>query len=372
MVDVFEVANILVENIKKKYRDDIALVAYYGSYAQGRATTLSDLDMFFIPSTKKGFAASFQFILDGIGYDLFPISWDRALRMASFDESTVSVIANSKILYVKSEEDLSRFNQLKNKISSMEKTESKKLMIEKASNKLNECYIHLYKMNMPETRDNLSAIRNEAYGTITKIFESLALINQTYLKRWWGASLEQIYTFRIKPHNLEELIKTIIRSQSCEKIIRTCDELFNKVRLLLIVEQKNIVQVPIFSSFFNGFYEEEKSIFNKIISACDREDYEGAFFATIHIQNELMNFFNYAKTGVWYNNLHSYDMLNMEYQQLGLPELISIVQSGNLKLLKKTVIELDRILKSLLKSRGVNLKIFDTLEEFRIYIEDES
>lgn len=55
MADAMAIANILVDRIKRTYKDDIALVAYYGSYAQGKATSLSDLDMFFIPCTEKGF-----------------------------------------------------------------------------------------------------------------------------------------------------------------------------------------------------------------------------------------------------------------------------------------------------------------------------
>ncbi|WP_156177905.1 nucleotidyltransferase domain-containing protein [Bacillus sp. SA1-12] len=63
MEEVFKIAEILVENLKTKYKVDIALIAYYGTYAQGRATKLSDLDMFFIPSTDRGFQASFHRLL---------------------------------------------------------------------------------------------------------------------------------------------------------------------------------------------------------------------------------------------------------------------------------------------------------------------
>lgn len=47
MLNVFDVAKTLVNHIEKVYSEDIALVAYYGSYAQGTATKRSDLDFFF-------------------------------------------------------------------------------------------------------------------------------------------------------------------------------------------------------------------------------------------------------------------------------------------------------------------------------------
>lgn len=42
MLNVFDVAKTLVNHIEKVYSEDIALVAYYGSYAQGTATKRSD------------------------------------------------------------------------------------------------------------------------------------------------------------------------------------------------------------------------------------------------------------------------------------------------------------------------------------------
>ncbi|WP_026906813.1 nucleotidyltransferase domain-containing protein [Paucisalibacillus globulus] len=369
MEEVFKIAEILVENLKTKYKDDIALIAYYGSYAQGKATKLSDLDMFFIPSTDRGFQASFQFVLGGIGYDLFPISWERAERIASFEEPIVSIIADSKILYVKTDEDQKRFNQIRDEISKIERPESRKGMIDKAFLKVKDCYLHLYKMNIEKSSDNLSAIRYESYEILTNIFESLAMVNQVYLKRWWGGSLEQINELKIKPANLEKLVNTIIVSKAYNEIQRASEELLNNMRLLVITEQEKIAQIPKFTSLFKGFYEEEKSIFNKVVSACDRGDYKGAFFATIQLQNEIMRFLAFAEKGVWYNQLITFDILNEVYQRLAFYDLISIYNPNDLNSLKDAVIELDISVKNFLESRGVNLEIFNNFEDFQKLVE---
>lgn len=46
MLNVFDVSDALVNHIKTHFSEDIAIVAYYGSYAQGTATERSDLDFF--------------------------------------------------------------------------------------------------------------------------------------------------------------------------------------------------------------------------------------------------------------------------------------------------------------------------------------
>lgn len=46
MKQVMDVADTLVKHIKSHFAKDVAIIAYYGSYAQGTATKRSDLDFF--------------------------------------------------------------------------------------------------------------------------------------------------------------------------------------------------------------------------------------------------------------------------------------------------------------------------------------
>jgi len=146
MTDVFRIADILVENIKTKYADEISIIAFYGSYAKGTATEKSDMDFFFIPRTREAHKASIQFILDGIGFDFWPISWERAEKIASFEEVIVPVIADSKVLYSRSDEELERFKGLRTKISSLCSPENRPIMLRKAVNNHEKCYTHLYNL----------------------------------------------------------------------------------------------------------------------------------------------------------------------------------------------------------------------------------
>ncbi|MDP2857526.1 MAG: nucleotidyltransferase domain-containing protein, partial [Bacillota bacterium] len=82
MHNVFDVASILVSHAVKSHGQDIAIIAYYGSHATGRASPSSDLDMFYIPDEDKASTLGSQFVLDGLPYDFWPVSWQLAERIA--------------------------------------------------------------------------------------------------------------------------------------------------------------------------------------------------------------------------------------------------------------------------------------------------
>jgi len=64
MISVFAVADLLVDLARQAEGDDaVALVACYGSYATGRATPRSGLDLFYIP--RQGLALSRYKPLEG-------------------------------------------------------------------------------------------------------------------------------------------------------------------------------------------------------------------------------------------------------------------------------------------------------------------
>lgn len=69
-----QIINIIFEKIEKDYDNDIAIFSIYSSYVRGDAYEKSDIDFYFIPKTNKGYELHTGFILDYIGYDLWPLS----------------------------------------------------------------------------------------------------------------------------------------------------------------------------------------------------------------------------------------------------------------------------------------------------------
>ncbi|MEC0239926.1 hypothetical protein P4H66_08695 [Paenibacillus dokdonensis] len=54
-----------------------------------------------------------------ISFDFWPIGWDRAERMATSEDWMTTIIADCELLYVRSEDNLARFMELRETISNM-------------------------------------------------------------------------------------------------------------------------------------------------------------------------------------------------------------------------------------------------------------
>lgn len=365
MQNIMDVAHTLVNHVQASCPEDIALIAYYGSYAQGTAAKRSDLDFFFIPATTNGYQASIQFVLNDISFDFWPISWERAERMAAFEEMNTSIIADCKLLYIRSDDDRARFYKLRDKINEMPDHGLK--LMEKSESQLRDAYVHLYKMSRIHNSDSLVFYRNEAHGVLTKVLYSLALLNRTYFTKGWGKNSEQITNFSLKPPRLEELMETIINSCSCEDIREACEQLTEDTLKLLLDQKDTYSGGASYPGRMKGFYEEVKGIIDKVKTACETNDYTSAFFWAIGAQDEIARFIYYAEKGYWPISLDPTLDYQEFYNRSGLPDLVALLNSHNLAPLREAVEGLDSLLENHLRTQGVEIYRFDNitdLEEF--------
>ena len=70
------------EKVKSEYADDISLALLYGSFVNGTANSRSDIDCYFIPRTERGYRLAGTFMIAGVGYDIFPMDWERVRNIA--------------------------------------------------------------------------------------------------------------------------------------------------------------------------------------------------------------------------------------------------------------------------------------------------
>lgn len=92
-------------------------MAAYGSHFNGTETEYSDVDCYFIPKTDRGWEFAADFLLAGVGYDVFPLSWERARGIAQLKEPLVPLVGDAVVLYAGSPEDASRFQALQEELA---------------------------------------------------------------------------------------------------------------------------------------------------------------------------------------------------------------------------------------------------------------
>lgn len=368
MTDLLKVMDIFLNKIKEDYADDVAIVGYYGSYAQGTQNPKSDLDIFFIPATERGWKLAHCFILDDIGMDMFAIDWDRANDIASFNETIVSVLADCKIIYYRSQEDLDKFEAIKEKVKLFCSPEKRALMRRKASDTFNKSFVSLYNLERLKATKDIVSARVEAFNILTMVFESLAMLNQSYFNKGWGKNLDQILSFEIKPDNLAQTVDCIITGKECNEIYQHCKKLVDSTTDVIKGQLKVRLEEHSFADMFTGYYEEMKSIFNKIVVSCENGDYPTAYFASILLQKEMAAYLGFTKNDSRYYPVNIFSDARGVYDQYDFPDLIANLGRDSLDKLKDAVEELDKKLVEVLKNNGVKIKAFKSLEQYEEYV----
>lgn len=104
-----------IKKIVTEYKEDIALLIGITGHTTDEDFHGECFD-YFVPATDRGYELSQTFIIDGIGHDLYPRSWERLENSSALDDMTI-VLTGATILYAKSEEDINRFVALQKKLT---------------------------------------------------------------------------------------------------------------------------------------------------------------------------------------------------------------------------------------------------------------
>ncbi len=362
-MDVFAVADIIVRHIKQHYAQDVAIVGYYGSYLQGRATERSDLDFFFIPATPRGREVELQFIIDGISFDFWPIAWERAERMAAFEEWNTTIIADCELLYVRSEEDRGRFMKLRETIAVTGDTANTGRLIHKAEEVMHACLVSLGRMRLTADLDDLTYCRVHAQDIAANVFQALALLNQTFFTRGWGHYREQIRAFRHQPEQLDQHLDRIMFSRSSEDIRQACEQLALSTLNLIAERKGSLESIRSYRERMKGYYEEERGMLNKLLTACEKGHYETAFFVAIGVQDGLARMLYAAEHGRW-PGVADWHECRAIYRRYKYPDLMLLLDPMDYEPLRLAVEDLIARLQEHLDAEGVEINRFDAVADF--------
>jgi hypothetical protein len=330
---------IIAEKIETSYSEDISLLICYGSYITGEYGGMSDIDFFFVPKTDRGYKLNYQFILNNIGYDLWPVSWERLNNLSNLTDQPASILMDGEVLFASSEDDLRRLEELKNKLKQNLDNEG---VVRKMSTKYMERAKAIY---FGLQNHESSSFFVDAIKVTETLLAAIALLNGTYIKKGLKRIETELERLSMVPAGFLENYKKMIRTNNRSEVQHILN--VSIVETDKILASKLDAKEQADPSELTGFYEEFKSTYNKLLLACDEKNYENAYYAGFMIDRETQSFLiSYTNPGTF-------------------PNIIDEVLSNDFEGLRANCLEHERQLIKLLDKNGIEIRAYNGIDEFR-------
>ena len=330
-----------VKKIEKEYKGEVALLLTYGSYENGTSNPLSDVDFYFIPKIEHAYKLSKTFIVEGIGFDLFPMSWGRVAGLAEINECLTPCLANVKVLYCDSEEDKMKFEALQNKFS--ENLNNKDFMLDKAIKKIEMC-MESYKDMLFE--EDICELRTLAGEIIMFLSDAVAYANQTYFKGGLKRQLEDLKNINSSPRDFVLLYESVIKANSEKEIKEYSYNIIKNTRNFLNSKSEKSKQAEKKVNYkeLAEMYQEIISTWNKIYVCCDSGNDYLAYISGTCLQGTL----NMASKEYGFNK---YD-------------LMGAYNAKNLGQFRNRAKQIQKEFVKMIEDNGVEIEEYDTVEHF--------
>ncbi|ADL52960.1 hypothetical protein [Clostridium cellulovorans] len=330
-----------INKIETEYKGEISLLL--GRKGIGKVPEDGD-DMafdFFIPACDHGYSLARTFIIDDMGYDLFPMSWARIEGLAALNEGIAFCLADSEILYARNDADRERFELLRKTM--FNNLKNKDYIYMKSLEKINTA-MDIYKTMLFEK--SLGNVRKAAGGIIEYLSQALAIINGTYIKRDYGYSerMEQLKTFSKIPTDFLKDYEEIIRAKDTEVIVKAVHSLIQETREFFEQFTPEVKSGNYNYEELAGWYEEARYTFRRIAYACKNNKFMECFHLGCYLQVE-------------------FDILTEE-AGLKKMDLLGVYEDDNLSAFEKRADDIEKYILSEIERRGVVLRKYDNLEEF--------
>lgn len=371
--DVFGTARILVDHALAAHPGEIAIVAYYGSYARGSASPTSDLDLYYVPDPGKARTLCTQFILDDLPYDFWPVSWSMLEEISQARSRrpwsvAAALLAWAVPLYHRSPQDLARFEELKAQLQALTEPEARPTMIGRALAAFQETLFFLEEIRFAAALYDDAGLRWTAPRFVNSVANCLGLLNQTCFTRGWGANWPEVLALPLKPAGLEDHARAILLPADPARVPHHAETLATGLRELLHQAQSAVAPPLSPQETLKDFYYFVFEYRNKILSACRRGDRMAALYAAFHVQEVVVGEMNRIEAGFFGDPVNRWSELSAGYLKAGFPDLLPAASRGDLEELARLVQRLDDQMRDYLESHAIDLGIVEDQEALRRFL----
>lgn len=206
----------VIDTVKEEYADDIALVVSHNTL---RIDDTQKGMSYFIPITDRGRSFSQTFILEGEGFDIWGIEWDRMERFAELREYNITCLADAEVMYARTPEDRARFEALKAR-----QAENLKNPVLMRAHGL-EAFAKARQIYLDMLFAHGSTVRTDAGYVMDYLARAIAFSYGSYFKRTQTDQIAELRKMGELPEGFARLYEEIIRQRDEELQKRQCHEL---------------------------------------------------------------------------------------------------------------------------------------------------
>lgn len=224
-----ELVDWAIQKIETEYKDDVALLIGQVGGCKIPTDEQNMIFDFFVPSTERGFQMANTFMIEEMGYDLFPISWERLDGIANIKEPRmIFAFAKGEVIYARTEEDRNRFETIKEEM--FQRLQDKVLMYGMALEQL-ETAQEIYQTMLFE--EKYGKLRKAAGGVSCFLMSAIASLNGTYLESGYMNLTKDLSNMTLQPENFLELFTKLLDAQTADEIRTLAYEMIKATRILM-------------------------------------------------------------------------------------------------------------------------------------------
>ena len=214
-----ELTEWAINQIKTKYKDDIALLIAISGHSLEDECHGECFD-YFVPANENGNRLGQTFIIDGVGHDLYPRSWERIENMAEFRDDFTFGLGDAEILYARNEEDRKHFADMQELLKAH--LQDKDYMLRKALEKL-DAAMEIYRTMMFE--DSLYKVRMSVGFIARYLSIGVACINGTYFRKRLDLETVELEQMKDVPEGFTSIYDQIVKAGSVDELkkLSPCD-----------------------------------------------------------------------------------------------------------------------------------------------------
>lgn len=337
-----ELVDWAIRKIKTEYAEDIALLIGRVGACKIPTDEQNMVFDFFVPATERGNQMAQTFVIEDMGYDLYPISWKRLEEIAALEEpGMIFAFDQGEVIYAKSEEEKRRYEELKEKLHKHLK--NKELMF-KLALEFMDTAMDIFKTMLFEV--SLCKVRKAAGSICCYLMNAIASVNGTYLKEGYRNLLFEMQQIQQKPEAFQKNYEAVIGAQEIEEIKKLSYSLIKETRVFL-ADRKPVVKKEKQNIYYNDladWYQEARYTFRQIAYYASTGAFEDCFLLGCYLQIE-------------------FDHIDKEFN-LNKMDLLSAFNKENLASFAKCAKDIEGYILKVLQENDAEVKIYKDLDEF--------